>query len=112
MRLLTADAVARVTQLREHLSEGEMTMPTSTPDIVLVRMPDGGVAADGVEAVRTDLPGLDHDAQRVVTSAHQWFEGAIEPNRLMAGVAIKKSLRSDRLYQQLYEAIGRETGEL
>jgi Cfr10I/Bse634I restriction endonuclease len=35
---------------------------------------------------------------------HQWLEGKVEAGEIILTIALKKSLRSDRLYQPLYEA--------
>jgi hypothetical protein len=77
VRLLTADAAGKINSLRAELSEGGMTLPTSTPDLAVVVLP---------ETHRYDP---------------LW---KTELHEILLGVAFKRSLRSDRVYQPLYEA--------
>ena len=40
----------------------------------------------------------------ILRDAHKTLEGRVEPGELIFALAVKRSLRSDRLYQPLYEA--------
>lgn len=101
VRLLTPDARTAIQAVRDELGAHGLTLPTSTPDIVIVALPD---------EYRTDaewrkpLPDLGLQSQRTLDRAYQLMEGRIEPGEFLLAIALKKSLRSDRLYQPLYEA--------
>jgi hypothetical protein len=104
VRLLTAAARAAVQRVRDELATADLLLPTSTPDIMVVALPQE--YRDGLAAApfRTRFAALDHDSQRVLTSAYLEMAGRIEPGEFVLAIAVKKSLRSDRLYQPLYEA--------
>ena len=53
---------------------------------------------------RRELPNLTASEQNVLRNAYLRLEGRIEPGELIFALAVKRSLRSDRLYQPLYEA--------
>lgn len=102
VKLLTPDAAAAVADVRAKLAVTGTNLPTSTPDLVIVRL--GGMAEVLGPADLAELSNLDALSQRQLYSVHARFEGQVEPSDLLAAIAIKKSLRSDRLYQPLYEA--------
>lgn len=101
IRLLDAEAGETVGELREKLSAHDLSLPTSTPDLLIVRLP---------ESLREDekyvqpLPDLGLPSQETLDRAYRKFEGTLGPSDFLLAIALKKSLRSDRLYQPLYEA--------
>jgi len=102
VRLLTSKATEAIAAVRAPLAARGLTIPTSTPDIAIVVLPDDDARED--DHWRTPLPNLRSDHQTVLTSAHALLAGGIEPGELILAIAAKRSLRSDRLYQPLYEA--------
>jgi Cfr10I/Bse634I restriction endonuclease len=101
VRLLVPEADATVRGLRTKLEGHGLSLPTSTPDIMVVALPSEYRDDDRFQ---TELPNLGRDSQRLLSSAHRLVEKRVEPVEFVLGIAMKKSLRSDRLYQPLYEA--------
>jgi hypothetical protein len=101
VRLLTPEAQKTITALRTRLAAHSLLLPTSTPDIIVVALP-----RDCHEDARftTGLPNLGPDSQATTRDAHKALEGKVEPGEILLAIALKKSLRSDRLYQPLYES--------
>ncbi|MFT4282012.1 Cfr10I/Bse634I family restriction endonuclease [Microbacterium sp.] len=101
VKLLTPKAQKKIRKFRNRLAKSNLAMPTSTPDIAIVILPTSE-QANPVWA--TDLGDISLASQRILDNAHRTLEGKIEPGELVLAMALKTSLRSDRLYQPLYEA--------
>ncbi|MEU2612151.1 Cfr10I/Bse634I family restriction endonuclease [Micromonospora sp. NPDC007271] len=101
VRLLVPDARTKIGAIRQQLAERDLSMPTSTPDIAIVVLPED-IAKN--EVWRTPLGNLSRSSQQIVSRAHLRVEGQLEPGEIILAMALKSSLRSDRLYQPLYEA--------
>src|SRR5262249_55940552 len=101
VRMLEPDARDAVQAVRAALANHELLLPTSTPDILVVVLPE---EYRDDPAFRTELPNLRHDAQGRISGAYRLLEGRIAAGEFLLALALKKSLRSDRLYQPLYEA--------
>jgi Cfr10I/Bse634I restriction endonuclease len=101
VKLLTQHATDKITRLRNELRTSDLQLPTSTPDIAIVALPETRRAD---ELWRTELTNLSRQNQAELQHAHTYLEGQIEPGEILLAIACKKSLRSDRLYQPLYEA--------
>ncbi len=101
VKLLTADAVDKIKNLREELAEAGLRLVTSTPDAAIVVVPESHWAD---QRWRTELPNLQKPHQAELHHAYRHLQGQIEPGEILLAVAFKRSLRSDRLYQPLYEA--------
>lgn len=101
VRLLTPGATGRIRQLREELAGSHLRLPTSTPDLAVVVLPETRRDDD---RWRIDQPNLSRTSQAELQGAYRYLEGQVEPGEILLAVAFKKSLRSDRLYQPLYEA--------
>ena len=101
VRLLTQEARDSVGQLRAELAEHGLSLPTSTPDILVVVLPE---QYRDDPRFQTELPSMNRDSQQSLDHAYRDFDGRIPPGGFILAIALKKSLRSDRLYQPLYEA--------
>lgn len=101
VRLLDPGSQQVVSELRKQLNEHDLSLPTSTPDLAIVAVPDALVTD---ERFQQELPALDLASQRILDRAYQALEGKVGPDGFILAVAFKRSLRSDRLYQPLYEA--------
>lgn len=101
VRLLTEAAENKIAALRTELSASGLKLPTSTPDIAIVALPE---SRRNEQLWRTELPNLSRQNQAELQRAYTYLEGQIEPGEILLAIACKKSLRSDRLYQPLYEA--------
>jgi hypothetical protein len=101
VKLLVEPAQEQISLIRDKLAEHGMGLPTSTPDLAVVLLP---AEYCGDALWRTELPGLDRENQGLLTDAHKLLAGRVEAGEILLAVAFKVSLRSDRLYQPLYEA--------
>ena len=101
VRLLTPKATHEIDRLRGELSTVGLRLPTSTPDLAVVALPES-LRHDPVW--RTDFSNLSRQNQSVIQNSYQSLIGKVEPGEILLAIAFKKSLRSDRLYQPLYEA--------
>jgi hypothetical protein len=101
VRLLTPDATNSITALRDELGGSGLRLPTSTPDLAVVALPE---SRRDIDLWRTEFPDLSKPHQAELSRAYRYLEGEIEPGEILLAVAFKISLRSDRLYQPLYEA--------
>lgn len=102
VKLLVPDAQQTIEEIRTNLSERHgLALPTSTPDIAVVVLPE---AEREDPRWRHELPNLTGPEQKILRTAYLHLEGRIEPGELIFALAVKRSLRSDRLYQPLYEA--------
>ena len=102
VRLLNQTATSQIDAVRAPLEAQGLTIPTSTPDIAVVILPDAQAQADA--HWRTPLGSLGRQQQAVLSGAHRLLAGRIDPGEFVLAIAAKSSLRSDRLYQPLYEA--------
>jgi hypothetical protein len=78
-----------------------MDLPTSTPDLAVVALPS---EFQNEQIWHKELPNLSKENQALLAGAHKLMAGRVEPGEILLAVAFKRSLRSDRLYQPLYEA--------
>ncbi|MGZ9841229.1 Cfr10I/Bse634I family restriction endonuclease [Tsukamurella ocularis] len=101
VRLLTPKATKVIDALRSDLGSSGLSMPTSTPDVAVVVLPEG-LRSDPMWS--TPITDLGREAQSKLTNAHKKLAGVVEPGELILAMALKTSLRSDRVYQPLYEA--------
>lgn len=101
VRMLEPGARDAVQEVRAQLEAHDLLLPTSTPDILIVVLPE---EYRDDPTFRTELPNLRHEAQGIIGGAYALLEGRIAAGEFILAIALKKSLRSDRLYQPLYEA--------
>ncbi|WP_255772350.1 Cfr10I/Bse634I family restriction endonuclease [Mycobacteroides abscessus] len=102
VRLLNLKSRQAIELVRNPLSAQGLTIPTSTPDIAVVVLPDDAARSDS--RWRTKLNNLQLAQQSTLANGYAELAGRIEPGELILAIAAKRSLRSDRLYQPLYEA--------
>jgi hypothetical protein len=101
VRLLTPEATSKINDLRNKLSGSELRLPTSTPDLAIVVLPK----THRDDALwKTEFHNLKKPDQAALQHAYLYLENSVEPGEIVLAVAFKRSLRSDRLYQPLYEA--------
>lgn len=101
VRMLEPGARDAVQAVRDQLEAHDLLLPTSTPDILIVVLPE---EYRDDPTFRTELPNLRHQSQGTIGGAYRLLEGRIAAGEFILAIALKKSLRSDRLYQPLYEA--------
>ncbi len=101
VKLLVPSAQEKIREMRERLTGFDLTMPTSTPDLAIVVLPE---SAWGDDVWTTPVGRLGLSEQTVLSKAYADIEGKVEPGEIILAMALKSSLRSDRIYQPLYEA--------
>jgi hypothetical protein len=102
VKLLVPQAQQGINDIRTNLEERHgLALPTSTPDIVVVVLPEQ-FRADWTW--HRELPNLQAGQQTKLRNAYLKLEGRVGPGELVFALAVKRSPRSDRLYQPLYEA--------
>ena len=101
VRLLEPRATASIAKMREDLGLTDLSMPTSTPDLAVIVLPEE-VRDDSLW--RTPLRCLGLESQAMLSNVHKRVHGQVEAGEIILAMALKASLRSDRLYQPLYEA--------
>jgi Cfr10I/Bse634I restriction endonuclease len=101
VRLLEPNARSEVNKIRKGLEEKGLGLPTSTPDLAVVVLPE---ELRDDELWRTPLADLKRPSQATLAAAPQYVEGRVSAGEIILAIAFKSSLRSDRLYQPLYEA--------
>jgi hypothetical protein len=101
VRLLTSHDRAAIEAVRTDLAKHDLLLPTSTPDIIVAILPqEAKLAPEFMKGV----PDLGHTSQAILRKLHKHLEGNVAAGEIILAIALKKSLRSDRLYQPLYEA--------
>jgi hypothetical protein len=101
VKLLTPAAFNDIKAVRDDLARHQLLLPTSTPDLIAVVLPETGRLMSDFTTICTDLS---HPEQRRMRFLYKELEGRVEAGEIILAIALKKSLRSDRLYQPLYEA--------
>lgn len=102
VKLLVPEAQQSINDIRDNLgTRHDLALPTSTPDIAVVVLPE---TEREDPSWRGELPNLTTPQQTILRNAHLRLADRIEPGELIFALAVKSSLRSDRLYQPLYEA--------
>jgi hypothetical protein len=101
VRLLTPTAFADIKAVRDDLNQHGLLLPTSTPDLIVVALPESCRLHPEFTEMCADLG---HAGQRRMRDLYKLLEGHVEAGEIILAIALKKSLRSDRLYQPLYEA--------
>ncbi|MGX1977206.1 Cfr10I/Bse634I family restriction endonuclease [Streptomyces kronopolitis] len=99
--LLVPESQAVIEEFRKGLRNGGLGLPTSTPDLAVVVLP-ADFHDEGIW--RQEITGLTRANQTLLSGAYRKLQGKVQPEEIALAVAFKRSLRSDRLYQPLYEA--------
>ena len=99
-RLFTSGARKRIEDLERDLESKGTELKLSAPDIVGVRLPPTSSFTDFSRPIENlSIANIDK-----VETSYRLVEGRITEADLLFALAIKRTMRSDRLYQPLYEA--------
>jgi len=101
VELLTSQAKGEIAAVRDELKAADLTLPTSTPDLVVVALPEACWLSPEFSR---PLENIGHSEQARLKQIKPLLINNVEPGQIILAIALKKSLRSDRLYQPLYEA--------
>src|ERR1044072_111106 len=99
-RLFTREARAQIAALEATLEAQGTQLKLSAPDIVGVRLPEGV----NVSTFSTPIENLSVENISRIETSFRLLEGRISAADFLFALAIKRTMRSDRLYQPLYEA--------
>lgn len=101
-RLFRAEVRATIRAHEESLRLRQMELGLSSPDIVGVRIPHP--VPQAFERFLAPLPGMDTATLSQLEHAYSAIEGTLDESSFLLAIAVKRSTRSDRLYQPLFEA--------
>ena len=95
--------IRRSIQAHEHaLQMRGMELGLSSPDIVGVRLPYP--LPESMQRFLQPVDSLNGTNLALLEEAHQLLEDAIDGSGFLFAIAVKRTTRSDRLYQPLFEA--------
>lgn len=100
--LLSPEARAEYQAFSRGLSEQDMELRLSTPDILGVRIPHP--MPEGYSPFMSPVGSLSKSWQDKLELAWRGIQGTLESRHFLFAVAVKTSTRADRLYQALFEA--------
>lgn len=110
-RLFTTSARQAISVLENLLRNHDMILDLSSPDIVGIRLPETIPDSRMLFPITPDyrffsLPINNFNEANLekIESAYQRLEGKLSGKDLLFALAIKHTMRSDRLYQPLFEA--------
>ena len=101
-QLFTADISESFSRYEERLKNQDTRLCYSTPDLILVDITN--LPPDRREQFKKKIENLNFDNQRLLSHSRILLEGHIRPEDLLFAAGIKTSIRSDRMYQFLFEA--------
>lgn len=101
-RLFKDDVRATIRAHEASLRLHNMELGLSSPDIVGVRIPDPVPPA--FEPFLTPIAHMDATSLAQLEHARERVEGTLDESSFLLAIAVKRSTRSDRLYQPLFEA--------
>lgn len=101
-RLFVDPVRNRIRAHEQALERNQMQLGHSSPDIVAVRLPSTLSAAQ--REFMNPMNMFTQNSLDLLESAHTALEGTVEANGFLFAMAVKRSTRSDRLYQPLFEA--------
>lgn len=79
-----------------------LSLGLSSPDIVGVRLPHP--LPEELHCFLDPIENLGEESRAKLEEAYQRLEGKIEATGFLFAIAVKRTIRSDRLYQPLFEA--------
>lgn len=101
-KLFREDVRASIRAHEASLKLRGMELGLSAPDIVGVRVPHP--TPSEYERFTTPLQVLDDETRTLLEKIHLKLEGTLDARSFLLAIAVKRSTRSDRLYQPLFEA--------
>lgn len=101
VKLLESKDAEVIKQLRKELKAQDLELPTSPPGIIVTVLPE---QCRPSARFLQEIPDLGHKSQKLLDKAHKDLEGLVSAKEIVLAISLSKSLRSDRVYQPLYEA--------
>ncbi len=101
-RLFKAEIRSSIKAHEQALKLRDMELGLSSPDIVGIRIPEPMPSEYTV--FTEQLNHLGDQNRALIENAHTKIEGTLEGRSFLFAIAVKRTTRSDRLYQALFEA--------
>jgi hypothetical protein len=101
-RLFRDDVRATILAHEASLRRRNMELGLSSPDIVAVRIPQPTPLA--FQPFLSPLIQMDAPTMQQLEGAFERLHGTLDESSFLLAIAVKRSTRSDRLYQPLFEA--------
>jgi hypothetical protein len=101
-RLFKSDVRTRIQAHEQALKLRGMELGLSSPDIVGIRIPDP--MPPEFAPFLEPLPNLAEDSRLLLEGMYQRLESKLEGRSFLFAIAVKRTTRSDRLYQPLFES--------
>lgn len=101
-QLLDEEGRETLLSFESSLKESGTSLAYSTPDLVAIDIE--GLDPGIVDTFSRPIRDLGAASQSLLQSARGFLEGRISPGRILFASGIKSSIRSDRMYQFLFEA--------
>jgi hypothetical protein len=100
--LLTEDDSNTLKLLQDFLQKNNTSLAFSTPDFVVIDI----TASDQLTRnyFEKELTNFSKENQDVMVGARSFLKGKVRAADIIAAIGLKTSIRSDRMYQLLYEA--------
>lgn len=102
IKLFKPDVRATIQAFERAMQMADMTLGLSSPDIVGVRLPHP--LPPELAGFLVDIPNLNAGNIVALEEAYRLLEGKLDSSAFLLAIAVKRTTRSDRLYQPLYEA--------
>jgi hypothetical protein len=102
LKLFREEERREVLAMQAALTAADMTLTLSAPDIVGIRLPYP--LPPELEIFNSPLDNLSPANQKILEDAHLHLEGKLDGRSFLFALAVKRTTRSDRLYQPLFEA--------
>lgn len=100
--LLTEEYSAKLNKLQRQLAVSDTQLAYSTPDFVVIDISNLSAAVQA--HFSTPISSLHPDNQVKLVSSRKILEGYVGGDTILAAIGLKTSIRSDRMYQLLFEA--------
>lgn len=101
-KLLTEESSRMLSAFEANLDRASTSIQYSTPDVVCINISKQG--PDVKTFFGHLIENLDRSNQERLSTARSHLEGKVRPQDIRFAAGIKTSIRSDRMYQFLYEA--------
>ncbi|WP_191923847.1 Cfr10I/Bse634I family restriction endonuclease [Pantoea agglomerans] len=99
-KLFTPEAAKEFSNFENYLSNRGTSFCYSTPDLVVIKCNDNNIWNNYIKPINN----LSIPNQNIVNHARALIEGTVSPEDIVLAAGIKTSIRSDRMYQLLFEA--------
>lgn len=98
-KLFNKEATKEFERFESHLEKQGTSFCYSTPDLIVIRLPDAILPKFSKPIDKLSVANQD-----MLSNIRKEIEGYISPSDIVLAAGIKTSIRSDRMYQLLFEA--------